>query len=168
MSKTFSNSIDRIIIPKIGVDAPISFKKVGKDGQMPMPNTPDDIAYYDFSLFPNLGGRISEPGNAIFSGHVDSGFDYCDFGKTPPPCDAVLWNLDKLMPLDKIEIKYKGKSLLYAVVSNKQINLLVSSWKKVLKSTKTETVTIITCAGEFNEEKISYDARQVVKARRVE
>ena len=163
--KKKSNSANRFIIPKIKVDAPISFKKAGKEGKMPMPDSPDDVVYYDFSLLPGFGGLIGKSGNAIFSGHVDSGFDYCDYGKTPPPCKAVLWDLDQLVPSDILAIIYNGKEYKYKVSSNKKMG--IRRLQKVLMSTKGEMITIITCSGNFDFDNHSYEKRQVVRAKRV-
>jgi hypothetical protein len=61
----------RLIIPRIEVDAPFSYKVVGTDGQMPNPNSWDDVAYYDFSQWPDLGGLPGKGGNIVVAGHVD-------------------------------------------------------------------------------------------------
>jgi sortase (surface protein transpeptidase) len=162
-----TNSLNRFIIPKIKVDAPVSFKKVGIDGQMPMPDSPDDIAYYDFSLFPELGGEVGKRGNAIFSGHVDSGFDYCDYGKTPPPCQAVLWDLDKLKNGDTIKVSFGGNEFNFKVISNKRVAPEKPAWNNIFLKSKEEMITVFTCAGEFDQNIHSYKSRQVVRAERI-
>ena len=55
----------RIVIPSIGVDAPITDKGVGADGVMEPPDGPEDVAWYGFTAFPGSGS------NAVFSAHVD-------------------------------------------------------------------------------------------------
>jgi|SRR3989344_894294 len=161
------SSQNHLNIKDVGINAPISFKKVGPDGNMPMPNSPDDVVCYDFSAFPGLGGKVGEYGNAIFSGHVDSGFDYCDYGKIPPPCMAVLWNLDKLTKGNEINVFFDNKKFVYKIISNRIIIPQGKAWNNVLKSTRNEIITVFTCAGEFNSEKYSYNKRQVVRAKRV-
>ncbi|TAK57763.1 MAG: hypothetical protein EPO22_11765, partial [Dehalococcoidia bacterium] len=47
---------ERLLIPSLEIDAPFSNKVVPPDGQMPNPNSWDDVAYYDFSQFSDLGG----------------------------------------------------------------------------------------------------------------
>jgi hypothetical protein len=159
--------VNRMIIPKIKVSAPLSFQKVGSDRQMPMPSSPDVVAYYDFSLFPGLGGKIGEYGNAILSGHVDSGFEACDYGKTPPPCMAVLWDLDKLTRDDEVEVFLKGERYLYKVIFNDQVKENSKAWIKAILSTNTESVTILTCSGNFNVKERNYSNRQIVRAVRI-
>ena len=55
----------RVVVPSIGVDAPVSVKTIGPDGVMQPPDEPEDVAWYDFSARPGGGG------NAVFSAHVD-------------------------------------------------------------------------------------------------
>src|SRR5690606_28484228 len=86
---------DRFLIPRFGVDAPLTYRAVGLDGVMPNPEGPDDVAYYDFSAWPGKGGRPGL-GNIVLAGHVDSGHVPCDNGTEPPPCTAVLWDLNNL------------------------------------------------------------------------
>ena len=79
----------RIVIPSIGVDAPISVKSLGPDGTMQPPNGPEDVAWYDFTARPGSGG------NAVFSAHVD----YHDYGP------AVFAKLKDLQKGDAIEVR---------------------------------------------------------------
>src|SRR3954468_23692335 len=69
---------DRLSIPKFGINAPLTYKSVGPNGQMPDPDGSDDVAYYNFSNFPGFGGAPGKGGNAVFAGHVDSGSKRCD------------------------------------------------------------------------------------------
>ena len=60
----------RLVIPKIGVDAPVAVKGLDPNGAMQNPNGPEDVAWCDFTSRPGQGG------NAVFSGHLD----YHDYG----------------------------------------------------------------------------------------
>ena len=55
----------RLVIPRIGVDAPVTVKGLDPNGVMQNPNGPEDVAWYDFTSRPGQGG------NAVFSGHLD-------------------------------------------------------------------------------------------------
>ena len=167
MEKKKNASQNRLIIPSINVDAPLVFKKVEADGIMPEPDTPDEIVYHDLSIWPSLGGTIGEVGNAVFTGHVDSGQQYCDYGKTPPPCQAVLWDLDKVKKGDNITIHYNNSTFHYKVLSNRQQLFESKSWIKNIKKGTKETITIITCAGEFDTSVYEYKSHQIVKAIRI-
>lgn len=153
----------RFVIPIINVDAPLTYRAVGPDGVMPNPAGPDDIAYYDFSAWPGKGGQPGE-GNIVFSGHVDSGHVACNNGTVPPPCEAVLWNLNNLNLGDELHVIMDGTRYKYAVTSNEPVHAATGPWDQIVTSTATPTLTIITCGGDFNRETGEYDHRQVVKA----
>jgi LPXTG-site transpeptidase (sortase) family protein len=153
---------DRVIISAFGVDAPITYRTVGPDGVMPDPDGPDDIAFYEFPNHPGLGGVPGFGGNVVLAGHVDSGFKACKNGTVPPPCTAVLWDVHQLKPGDEIQIEYGGKTFVYRVTSNEAVDADSAPWEQIVASTEEETVTIITCGGDFNRATGSYESRQVV------
>jgi hypothetical protein len=154
---------DRLVIPKVGVDAPLTYRSVGPDGVMPNPEGSDDIAYYDFSAWEGKGGAPGA-GNAIFAGHVDSGSKPCKNGTVPPPCQAVLWDLNNLKVGDEIQVVVSGKTYTYAVVANQPVNAASGPWGDIVSSTQTPSITIITCGGDFNRQTREYSNRQVLVA----
>ena len=158
---------DRMVISKFGVEAPLTLKTVGLDGVMPNPNGADDVVIYDFSAWPGKGGAPGQGGNIIFSGHVDSGRAPCKNGTVPPPCQAVFWDLTGLRIGDEIEIKMSGASHKYRVTTNQPIDANTGPWDQIVSSTAEETITLITCGGDFNRETREYNSRQVVTAVRV-
>ncbi len=159
----------RFVIERFGIDAPLTYRPVPTSGEMPNPNGPDDVAYYDFSDFSNYGGAPGLGGNAVFAGHVDSGSRPCNNGTVPPPCEAVLWNLNLLQVGDSIEIHANGDVFMYEVTSNQPVpaSLADGTWDQIVSSTEQETLTVITCGGNFNRETREYTNRQVVTATRV-
>jgi LPXTG-site transpeptidase (sortase) family protein len=155
---------DRFVISKFGVNAPLSYKVVGPDGQMPNPDGPDDVAYYNFSAWPGKGGAPGKGGNAVFAGHVDSGSKACKGGTKPPPCEAVLWDLNQLKVGDEIEVQLSGVSYKYSVTSNQPVSANNAPWDTIVGTTANESITIITCGGDFNRDTHEYNNRQVVTA----
>jgi hypothetical protein len=153
----------RFVIPRFDVNAPLTYRAVGTDGIMPNPDGPDDVAYYDFSAWPGKGGRPGH-GNPVFAGHVDSGHVPCDNGTEPPPCTAVLWDLNNLSLGDEIHVIVDGTLYRYAVTSNEPVHAVTGPWDQIVSSTAEPTLTIITCGGDFNRETGEYDQRQVVRA----
>ena len=117
---------------------------------MPNPDTPDDVAYYDFSAWPGLGGAPGRGGNAVFSGHVDSGRAACKNGTVAPPCEAVFWELRNLSTGDEIQIRISGETFNYRVVTRENVSAVDGAWDQIVASTAEETLTIITCGGEFD------------------
>jgi len=147
---------DRLLIPKIGVDAPFTYRVVGPDGQMPNPSGPNDVAFYDFGQWPGLGGLPGKGGNVVMAGHVD----YINVGP------AVFWSLDDLIAGDKIQIRMKdGTVAEYEVEFNKWISPGDADWTSIVAGTEDESVTLITCTGDFAHG--HYDKRQIVWGRRV-
>jgi len=153
----------QFVIPRFNVNAPLTYRAVGPDGIMPNPEGPDDVAYYDFSAWPGKGGRPGA-GNTLLAGHVDSGHEPCDNGTEPPPCTAVLWELNNLNVGDEIHLVVDGTLYKYAVTSNEPVHATNGPWDQIVSSTTAPTLTIITCGGDFNRETGEYDQRQVVKA----
>ena len=159
---------DKLVISKIGVEAPLSNKTVGVDGVMPDPNGPDDVAVYDFNQYwPGHGGVPGYGGNVVLGGHVDWGSNHgvgCKNNTKPAPCKAVFWDLGKLGVADQIQIVAAGKTYNYKVTSNSPIDAVAGEWGAIVASTAQETVTLITCSGDFNSVTHEYDNRQVVTA----
>jgi len=147
---------DRLLIPAIGVDAPFSDKVVPASGQMPNPNGPEDIAWYDFSGWPGLGGLPGKGGNVVLAGHVD----YIRYGP------AVLWRLRELKLGDLITIRMKdGTTYNYKVELTKLADPNTGDWSKLVEATADESVTLITCEGVFKDG--GYNLRRIVWGRRI-
>jgi len=147
---------ERLLIPKIGVDAPFSDKVVPPDGQMPIPNSWDDVAYYDFSQFPDLGGLPGNGGNIVLAGHVD----YIRHGP------AVFWRLHELEPGDVVTIRMNDSTEYnYKIEFNKVLDPQGADWSAIVSATADESVTLITCTGVF--EAGHYNNRQIAWGRKV-
>jgi LPXTG-site transpeptidase (sortase) family protein len=158
---------DRLIIAKFGVDAPLTYRSVGLDGVMPNPDGADDVAYYDFSAWPGKGGGPGKGGNAVFAGHVDSGTKACKNGTVPPPCTAVFWDISQMRIGDEIEVKVAGVVHKYRVTSNQPVSASEGPWDQIVSATAQESITLITCGGDFNRVTREYNNRQVLVAVRV-
>lgn len=61
---------DRLVIPSIGVDTPVSSAVVSPNGVMPDPSGYFNVVWYDFRNHPGLGGYATG-GNLVIAGHVD-------------------------------------------------------------------------------------------------
>lgn len=146
----------RLIIPSINVNAEFSYKEVPSSGVMPNPNGPTDVAYYDFGLHPCCGGLPGKGGNVVLAGHVD----YINYGP------AVFWDLHNLKLGDRVQIQLEdGRIVEYAIEFNKYIDVGDADWSAIVSSTAEESITLITCGGEF--EAGHYDQRQIIWGRRV-
>lgn len=158
---------DRLVIDKFGINAPLSYKTVGSDGVMPNPNGSDDVAYYNFSAWPGKGGAPGQGGNSVFAGHVDSGRAPCKNGTVPPPCEAVFWDISKLQVGDEVSVVIGDNTYRYRVTSNAPVNAETGDWDSIVSARAQETITLITCGGDFNNTTREYTHRQVVVATRI-
>jgi LPXTG-site transpeptidase (sortase) family protein len=153
-----ASEVERLVIPAINVDAPVITKVVSDDRQMADPDGPQSVVWYDFSAIPGLGGSPGAGGNSVIAGH----FDYHDFGP------AVFWNLDKLKAGDEIAVRLRdGSEYRYRTMSNHVVDAAAAPWASIVASTRQESVTLITCAGDFNPGTDTYAERRVVWAVRI-
>jgi sortase A len=117
---------NRIIIKKIGVDAPIIESKNEKYGlnrgawRLPDSSTPD------------IGG------NTVITGHR---FKYL------PPNNLTFYLLDKLEKGDKIDVRWKGKILKYEVYLTK---IVPAEDTSVIAPTDEPILTVFTCDPIFS------------------
>jgi LPXTG-site transpeptidase (sortase) family protein len=136
-------------IPSIGLVAPLVAMGV-RDGYMDLPNSPHDVAWYQFTSKPGMGG------NAVFSAHVD----YINYGP------AVFWNLAKVRPGDGVLIRLRDGSIVrYVVESLDEVSLAQLDVAATIAPTEQESITLITCSGEFAAN--NYSHRIIVHAVRV-
>jgi LPXTG-site transpeptidase (sortase) family protein len=155
---------DRIIIGKIGVNAPLVFLTMPEgSGPMPTPSGGREVAYYSFPYHDDIGGVVGKGGNAIFSGHVN----LRTIG------EAVFWDLHKLQSGDEIQVRVSGQTFTYRVREHLVESAALPAndefyWNRLLASTQEETITLITCTGNFDPVSRTYDKRRVVKAVRVQ
>jgi len=147
----------RMVIPRIGVNAPVNVRILGGDGNMGNPNGKDDAVWYDFSAFGGMGGFPGTPNsNALFSGHVDYHPNYT----------AVFWDLRQLVPGDEIDIYLLDGTLLRYVVQWSQWIDDTENFAAYAGQTGQEVLTIVTCTGTFDSATRNYSNRLVVRAAR--
>jgi LPXTG-site transpeptidase (sortase) family protein len=145
----------RLIIDKIGVDAPVD--AYGLDAQaVPEVPTGDDaadvVAWYKFTAKPGTGS------NAVFAGHVTW------YG------EAVFYNLPALKLGDEIKLDGQdGTELLYRVSNIFRVSDKDPNARLLMNATADDIMTILTCDGVFSEPDAehpfgSYDHRLVIRA----
>jgi LPXTG-site transpeptidase (sortase) family protein len=144
--------IHRLVIPGIGVDAPIITLGILPDGTMDAPDGPEDVAWYTFSAKPG------EIGNVVMSGHLD----YINYGA------AVFWRLNELRPGDEIQLVLEdGTQVKYAVESVNEYDEATAPVQDIVGPTAKEAITLITCSGSFDPASLHYNRRLVVRGARV-
>jgi LPXTG-site transpeptidase (sortase) family protein len=148
---------DRLVIPSIGVRARIETKGLSAERLMQIPDNPYNVAWYDFSTWPGDKSALGSGGNAVFAGHVDD----IRVGH------AVFWDLNRLgidgeVRLDLLD----GRSVRYRVVRTFTLSSDDPADRAILP-TGVDTITLITCTGNYVPSGQKYDARLIVQAERV-
>jgi LPXTG-site transpeptidase (sortase) family protein len=139
----------RLLIPKIGVDAPVTVKGLDADGAMQNPSGPEDVAWYDFTA------RPGQPGNAVFSGHLD----YHDYGA------AVFAHLREMQAGDLVEVRLEdGTVRSYTVTLSVLYPADAAPTPEIVGPTDREMVTLVTCGGTWQGRPQGYSHRLVVRA----
>ena len=143
----------RLEVPKLGIDTRIEPVATDKSGQMGVPADYHDVAWYAPGVIPG------DAGDAVISGHLD----WVVNGKLTP---AVFTHLGSLEKGDKLEIVgMDGKTLDFAVDDSRLLAYNASPARAGLfASGGPARVTLITCAGTFDQGLHQYTQRLVVTA----
>ena len=159
-------TLGRIRIPVLGIDAAVGQRFVS-GSKMENPTGPGDVVWYDLSLWDGLGGAPGGGGNAVFSGHVD-------YVARVPWADAryhgegVFGDLSLLAPGDIIEVEVGGVTLRYSVVWQRQVEANSSTAEILSSDVPVDSITLITCGGEFDRTARSYTERLIIRAERIQ
>ena len=142
-------------IDSVGVDAPIELGAV-TDGAMQDPSGPWVVSWYDQL------GKVGEGGNVVMAGHVD----YWNVGP------AVFWDVRYLPEGDVIRVVGEdGKNYEYAVQWTQAYAAAELTpdviQNDIVGDTGQETLTLITCGGDFDPATGEYLQRWVVRANQV-
>jgi LPXTG-site transpeptidase (sortase) family protein len=142
-------------IPAIGVNASVSSRTVGQNGQMGNPTGPWDVVLYDFSGWPGLGGRPGDPGaNVVMAGHVD----YIHVGP------AVFWSIRDLQAGAQIVVNTPSGPITYAVQWIQWADPS-TDFTQFVSQTGQDSVTLVTCIGSFSGG--HYSNRLIVRGTRI-
>jgi LPXTG-site transpeptidase (sortase) family protein len=155
----FAGEEYRIVIEKLGVDAPVREYGLDENAVPEVPTGPDAkevVAWYNFSAQPGTGS------NAVFAGHVTW------YG------DAVFRRLSTLVPGDVIKLRGEdGTELVYTVTDVFSVDPNDPDSVRVMSATDTDMITLITCDGTFVDTNDpvfggEYSSRLVVRAERTQ
>jgi LPXTG-site transpeptidase (sortase) family protein len=156
-------TLGRMRIPALGVDAPLGVRYVATDGVMLNPSGPGDVAYYDFSGWEGLGGYPTTGGNAVFAGHVDQA-EHLDYAGVDYVGPGVFIALSQLSGGELIEIDLGNGPATYIVEWIREVRV-ADDWLSILSANvEVDSITLITCGGDFNTAEAAYTHRTVVRA----
>jgi LPXTG-site transpeptidase (sortase) family protein len=160
-------TLGRMRIPALKIDAPLSVRSVGPGGQMANPSGPDDVVYYDFSGLDGYGGYPTAGSNAVFAGHVDEAahLDYAGLDYLGP---GVFFQLRKIEKGAAIELDVGNGPVKYKVRWVREVSVDDGDWKSIFgSSVSIDSITLITCGGDYSTQSHGYTHRTVVRAERV-
>ena len=145
--------IARLLVPGLGIDAPIVTLGIDPDGTMQSPNNPTDVAWYSFSARP---GELS---NVVMAGHLD----YVDYGP------AVFYRIREARRGEEVQlVLVDGSIARYRVLDITSYDEATAPVLDIVGPTQGEFVTLITCGGSFDPLSREYDKRVVVRAERID
>ncbi len=145
-----------LVANSIGLDAPVEQGTIA-DGVMLDPSGPWVASWY------SQLGKVGEGGNVVIAGHVD----YWDVGP------AIFQGVPALAPGDIISIiGDNGETYDYAVEWNQLFDVATELTPEVIQTqvvgdTGQESLTLITCGGEFDAAAGEYLHRRVVRANKI-
>lgn len=150
----------RVVIQRLHIDAPIVQLGTDEESVPLVPESGDEVAWYEFSAAPGAG-------NTVLSGHVDWQT------RDGQPIPGVFYRLRELQIGDQITLQLEdGATVTYRVTGNVATAFDDPNVGKALGPTTKDVVTLITCGGTwFNDPSRayggSYSHRVLVRAERM-
>jgi hypothetical protein len=139
----------RVVIPALGVDAPLIRLGLDKAGALEVPKRFDVAGWW------TGGSRPGERGPAVIAGHVDS--------KTGP---AVFYRLGSLRRGDSVIVRRRdGSSVRFRVRASERYAKRRFPTRRVYGPTRGSELRLITCSGTFDRAAGHYLDNTVVYAR---
>lgn len=140
---------NRLVIPKIEVDALIEQVGVTTDGRMDVPKTSSNVGWYKFGTIPGYKG------NAVIAGHLNN------FLGLP----LVFWKLDELEIGDDIYvIKQDGTEVGFKVIKKELYDYNSFNTNDIFGPTDSYHLNLITCSGVWVKDIKNYNKRLVIFA----
>ena len=144
--------VARIVVPTLGIDAPIITLGIDANGAMLSPDNPVDVAWYSFSALPGEGS------NVVMAGHLD----FVNYGP------AVFSRLKDAQSGDEVHLMLvDGSTARYRVLDVTTYDEATAPVQQIVGPTDREIVTLITCGGAFDPLAREYNKRVVLRAERI-
>ena len=137
----------RLVIPAIGVNAPVESLGLDAEGRMATPSRSDHVGWY------SPGTSPGDVGNAVIDGHLDW---------TDGP--AVFWRLGRLKRGDQLTIVRADGSQATFSVQSSSTTPYDASTEALFTPSGPPALTLVTCAGAWDRQRGTYLQRLVVHA----
>ena len=139
----------KLKIPAIGLESIVEYVGMTPEGQMDVPKSQDNVAWY------NLGARPGDIGSAVIAGH------YGWLAKKA----SVFDNLYKLRAGDKIFVEDNdGTIVTFVVRENRRYSENADASDVFISDDGKAHLNLVACEGEWNKFSKSYPSRLVVFA----
>jgi sortase (surface protein transpeptidase) len=145
----------RLLIPSVGINAPIEDVGVTPDNDLAVPvrNPWVDVGWY------GSGPRPGERGSAVIDGHLDR----------PGGSPAVFWHLqDLLMGNEVMVIDASGKTLRFHVTSTAFYSPQEAPIQEIFGNETGTYLNLITCAGDWIPSQHQTSLRLVVYTEQID
>ncbi len=140
----------RLVVPRLGVDAPIVAVGLTGDGAMDVPQHASEVGWYQYSARPGTKG------NAILAGHLDW------YG-----VEGVFRHLAELGKGDAVVVRAAdGQERPYAIEWLREFDVASAPVAEIFAPLAVPALTLITCGGQWNPRTRRYDRRVVARAQR--
>lgn len=126
-----SLSSSHVVIPSVGIDAPITWNVDGRDMDTYLPVLASSIAHYDWTPYPGNGGSTLLFGHSSYTKNLPNNFD---------EVFAPLFNMKNG---DKVYVVYSGKLFTYEMYQSATI---VPTNPEFISQNGPERVILMTCA----------------------
>jgi LPXTG-site transpeptidase (sortase) family protein len=140
-----------LLIPKLKVDAPISYMGLTANGEMDVPPDLVTVGWYKF------GTKPGEQGSAVIAGHLEGTEDL-----------GVFIDLDKLRSGDVINVRNDREEVVSFAVRETRTYKQAERPNEIFNKTDGSYLNLITCSGTWDNAKKRYSHRYVVFADRIE
>jgi len=142
----------QLVIPKIGVDAPVLGLGLEPDGRMDVPDNYEEVGWYSF------GTKPGDVGNAVLGAHVDNGSSV----------SGVFKNLKDLQDGDVVYMIDKaGRQRTFKIISRKTYDYRTTNTEEVFGNFGKSQLVLITCHGTYLPSEGTYDTRLIITAERI-
>jgi len=144
-------SIGRVIVPAIGVNAPMIKLALNPDDSIKVPADTEKTGWW------SGGAKPGRKGAAVIVGHVDS--------QSGP---AVFHDLGRLASGDKVRVIHKdGPRATFVVTRRERVPKNRFPTDKVYNDIPRPTIRLITCGGEFDDRSGHYRDNVIVYGRKL-
>jgi len=143
---------DRLIIPKLGIDARVQQVGISSKGNMAVPSNYSDVGWYKYGTLP--GGK----GSAVVAGHVDNGVSLA----------GVFKQLHRMKTGDEFYVITKnGTKLQFEVADVVSYPYQDVPTDILFNRSDGAWLNLVTCSGSWVSEDKTYNQRLIVYSRLV-